>query len=108
TLVAMEVPSMMSADSIRQEKVKVLAQVRPLKESDLVLGQYRRGWYQGKEVPGYREEHGVAGDSRTPTFAAFQFEIDSWRWQGVPFFLRAGKRMRTRLTEIEVKFRRPP
>jgi glucose-6-phosphate 1-dehydrogenase len=108
TLVAMEVPSVMTADSIRQEKVKVLTQVRPLSAADVVLGQYARGWVEGKEVQGYREEEKVSDNSRTPTYAAIRLEVDSWRWQGVPFYLRAGKRLARRVTEIEVKFRRPP
>jgi glucose-6-phosphate 1-dehydrogenase len=108
TLVAMEVPAMMSADSIRQEKVKVLTQVQPVLPQDVALGQYARGAIDGAEVCGYREEDKVSDSSRTPTYASVQLSIDSWRWQGVPFYIRAGKRMAKRVTEIEVKFRRPP
>jgi glucose-6-phosphate 1-dehydrogenase len=74
----------------------------------VVLGQYTGGRIDGKQVQGYLKEPGVRRDSRTETYAAVQLDIDNWRWQGVPFFLRTGKRMARRLTEIEVKFRRPP
>ena len=108
TLVAMEVPAAMDADSIRSEKLKVLRSVRPLSPTDAVLGQYEPGEIGGKDAPGYREEPGVAPDSRTETFVALTLHVENWRWQGVPFFLRTGKRMPRRLTEIEIKFRRAP
>lgn len=108
TLVAMEVPAAMDADSIRAEKLKVIRSVRPLSAGDAVLGQYEAGEINGKPVPGYRDEPGVAPDSRTDTFAAITLGIENWRWQGVPFYLRTGKRMPKRLTEIEIKFRRAP
>ena len=108
TLVAMEVPAAMDADSIRAEKLKVIRSVRPLGAEDAVLGQYEAGEINGQRVPGYREEPGVAPDSRTETFAALELRIENWRWQGVPFYLRTGKRMPKRLTEIEIKFRRAP
>jgi len=107
-LVAMEVPAMMNAEFIRQEKVKALRSVRAITPKNVVLGQYTHGEINDHSVPGYREEPGVAATSRTETFAAVRLEIDSWRWQGVPFFLRTGKRMKKRVTEIVVKFRRPP
>ncbi|MDQ3696687.1 MAG: glucose-6-phosphate dehydrogenase [Gemmatimonadota bacterium] len=107
-LVAMEIPAIMNADSIRQEKVKVLNSIHPITPQDVVLGQYERGRAGGEAVPGYREEDDVSDASRTATYAALRIEIDNWRWQGVPFFLRTGKRLPKRLTEIEVKFRRPP
>ena len=107
-LVAMDVPAMMNAEFIRQEKVKALRSIKSIVPENVVLGQYRRGRVGDDEVPGYREEPGVAKSSTTETYAAFRLEIESWRWQGVPFFLRTGKRMARRLTEIEVKFRRPP
>ena len=108
SLVAMDTPARMTADAIRQEKVKALQQVRPLDMNNVVLGQYARGSVDGVTVPAYREEPGVAKDSRTSTYAAMRMDIDSWRWQGVPFYLRTGKRLADRLTEIVVKFRRPP
>ncbi len=108
SLVAMDTPAKMTADAIRQEKVKALQQVRPVDLNNVVLGQYARGAVDGAPVQSYREEPGVARDSRTATYAAIRLDIDSWRWQGVPFYLRTGKRLAARLTQIVVKFRRPP
>ena len=108
SLVAMDTPSSMTADPIRQEKVKALEQVRPVDAANVVLAQYGRGSIGGRSVPAYREEPGVAPDSRTETFAAIRLDVDSWRWQGVPFYLRTGKRLADRRTEIIIKFRRPP
>ena len=107
-LVAMEVPAMMNAGFIRQEKVKALRSIKAITPKSVVLGQYGHGEIDDQTIPGYREEPGVAANSRTETFAAIKLEIDSWRWQGVPFFIRTGKRMKKRVTEITVKFRRPP
>jgi glucose-6-phosphate 1-dehydrogenase len=107
-LVAMEVPAMMNAEFIRQEKVKALRSIRAFTPKNIVLGQYGHGEINGQAVAGYREEPGVAPNSRTETYAAIKLEIDSWRWQGVPFFIRTGKRLKKRVTEIVVKFRRPP
>ena len=107
-LVAMEVPGSMDAAAIRAEKVKALRAIAPISPSDAVLGQYYAGKIDGKDVIGYREEPGVAANSRTETFAAIQLHIENWRWQGVPFYLRTGKRLGQRVTEIEVKFRRAP
>jgi len=102
SLVTMEVPASFSADDIRDEKSQVLRSVHNLDLNDVanhcVRGQYR----------GYREEDGVAPDSQTPTYAAMRFMIDSWRWQGVPFYLRAGKRLTERLTEVNIHFRAVP
>jgi glucose-6-phosphate 1-dehydrogenase len=108
TLVAMEVPGAFDADQIRNEKVKVLRAIRPVTAAAAVFGQYAAGEVNGRAVPGYREEPGVAPDSRTETFAALRLEVQNWRWYGVPFYLRAGKRMPQRLTQIAVTFRRPP
>jgi glucose-6-phosphate 1-dehydrogenase len=108
SLVGMDVPAHMSADAIRREKVKALQQVRPIAPEDVVFAQYVRGTLDGQEVPGYREEPGVPKDSRTETYVAIRLDVDSWRWQGVPFYLRTGKRLPERLTEVVVKFRRPP
>jgi glucose-6-phosphate 1-dehydrogenase len=107
-LVAMEVPGSMDASAIRAEKIKALRAIAPISPADAVLGQYYGGKIDGKDVIGYREEPGVASNSRTETFAAIQLHIENWRWQGVPFFLRTGKRLGKRVTEIEVKFRRAP
>jgi glucose-6-phosphate 1-dehydrogenase len=107
-LVAMEVPGSMEASAIRAEKIKALRAIAPITPADAVLGQYYAGRIEGQEVPGYREEPGVAPNSRTETFAAIRVRIENWRWQGVPFFLRTGKRLGKRTTEIEVKFRRAP
>ena len=108
SLVAMDVPSHFAADAIRREKVKALEQVRPIAPEDVVFAQYARGTLDGEDVPGYRDEPGVPRDSRTETFAAIRLDVDSWRWQGVPFYVRTGKRLPERLTEVVVKFRRPP
>ncbi len=108
TLVAMEVPGALEADLIRNEKVKVLRAIQPIDRDQVVFGQYARGRIDGVERPAYREEPGVAPDSRTETFAALRLAIQNWRWHGVPFYIRTGKRMPRRLTEIVVTFRRPP
>jgi glucose-6-phosphate 1-dehydrogenase len=108
SLVAMDTPAKLTAEAIRQEKVKALQQVRPVELANVVLGQYAAGTLDGNEVASYRAEPGVARESRTATYAAIRLEIDSWRWQGVPFYLRTGKRLAERVTDIVVKFRRPP
>lgn len=108
TLAAMEVPEAFEADAIRREKVKVLHSVLPIEIKDVVLGQYAAGKIDGKEVPAYRGEPGVAEDSQTETFVAMRLNIENWRWHGVPFFLRTGKRLPSRASQIVVNFRRPP
>ena len=111
-LTAMEPPATFIADRVRDEKAKVLRSVRriPLDALDkhLVIGQYTRGTVNGQEAPGYREEEGVDRGSRTSTFAAMKVFIDNWRWQGVPFYLRSGKRLASRKTEISIHFRQVP
>ena len=107
-LMAMEVPTLMDAASIRAEKVKALKAIRPPSADDIVLGQYRHGHVGGHTVPSYLEERGVPPESRTATYAAMRLEVDTWRWQGVPFHVRTGKRLPRRLTEIVLVFRRPP
>lgn len=107
-LVAMEVPGEFEADLIRNEKVKVMKAIPSVTADCAVFGQYSRGRIDGEEVPGYREEPGVEADSVTDTFTAVRLQIDNWRWHGVPFYLRSGKRMPRRLTEIVVTFKRPP
>jgi len=111
-LTAMEPPNALDADSIRTEKVKViqatrLADVHNL-ENSAIRGQYTAGWMKGKPVPGYREEPDVDPHSITPTFVALKLLIDNWRWQGVPFYLRTGKRLPKKVTEIAIQFRDVP
>ncbi len=101
-LVSMEPPSSFDADALRNEKVKVLAAIRPYRPEDIAT-QTVRGQYQG-----YREAEGVAPDSDTATFAAMKLYIDNWRWQGVPFYLRSGKALARKTTEILIRFERPP
>jgi glucose-6-phosphate 1-dehydrogenase len=111
TLAAMEPPSSFTGDAVRDEKVKVLHSVRPLIqqcEPAVVRAQYAEGTIDGKSVPGYRSEPDVAPGSTTPTFAAMRISIDNWRWTGVPFYLRSGKRMERRVSEIAVQFKAPP
>jgi glucose-6-phosphate 1-dehydrogenase len=112
TLAAMEPPSSFTADAVRDEKVKVLHSVRPLVTADeeppVVRAQYDSGTVDGKTVPGYRTEPDVPPNSLTPTYAAMRISIDNWRWKGVPFYLRSGKRMARRVSEIAIQFRSPP
>jgi len=112
TLVAMEPPVTFSADAVRDEKVKVLRAIRPITPAVMhdyaVRGQYGPGTIDGKPVPGYREEPNVARDSSTATYCAIRFMIDNWRWHDVPFYLRSGKRMPRRVSEIAIQFRTPP
>lgn len=111
-LTAMEPPSSRNAEAVRSEKAKVLRAIRPISAAEMphsaVLGQYGPGTVDGKRVAGYRSEPDVAPGSTTPTYAALQLQIDNWRWQGVPFFLRSGKYLPRRATEIAIRFRRPP
>jgi len=107
-LVAMEVPVAYDAASVRHEKLKVLRAVRPIDPGRVVFGRYTAGSVAGRHVPGYQEEDGVPDDSRTETFVALRLDVDTWRWQGVPFYLRTGKRMDRRRSEVVVTFRRPP
>jgi glucose-6-phosphate 1-dehydrogenase len=112
SLTAMEPPLAFEANAVRDEKVKVLRAIRPLIGEDIeqstVRGQYTKGWVLGEQVPGYREEPDVAPDSQTETFAALRLFIDNWRWAGVPFYIRAGKRLPKRVTEIRIQFKKPP
>jgi len=109
-LVAMEPPASYDADSIRTEKVKVLRSIRPIRGEDVahevVRGQYAKS--EDGKMPGYREEPGVAPDSRTETFAALRLWIDNWRWADVPFYLRTGKRLKKKVSEVVVRFRPAP
>jgi glucose-6-phosphate 1-dehydrogenase len=111
-LLAMEPPVTSSADPVRSEKVKVLSAIPPPAPEDVpsiaVRAQYGAGTVGAERVPGYLEEEGVAPDSTTETYAALRLEVDSWRWAGVPFYLRAGKRLARRVTEIAVALRPVP
>jgi len=108
TLTAMEVPVAFDAESIRNEKAKVLRAIPPVMPSDVIYGQYVRGAVNGQEVPGYREEPEVSPDSPIETFVAIKLSVENWRWQGVPFYLVTGKRLPQRFTQIAVTFRCPP
>ena len=111
-ILAMEPPATSDADAMRDEKLKVLRALRPFSEQDVqtktVRGQYRAGAVSGKPVPGYLEEPGVPAGSMTETFVALKAEINNWRWAGVPFYLRTGKRMQDRIAEIVVTFEEVP
>jgi len=112
SLVAMEPPTEFTASSVRDRKMDALLAVQPIVGGDeppaVVRAQYREGWVSGAEVPAYRAEPGVAPESRTETFVALRLQLDSWRWAGVPFYLRTGKRLPKRTTEIAIQFHRPP
>jgi glucose-6-phosphate 1-dehydrogenase len=112
SLVAMEPPANLNADSIHDEKVKVLQSIRPFSLSEMdhfaVRGQYGPGYVGGHKVNGYREEENVSKNSNVETYAALKLFVDNWRWVGVPFYLRAGKRMPKRVTEIAITFKSAP
>ncbi len=108
TLSAMEVPVSYDPHFVREEKVKVLRATRPIQTGNVVFGQYVRGRIDGVSVVSYREENGIPEDSDTETFVAIKLEVDNWRWQGVPFYLRSGKRLAAHSTEIVVTFKKPP
>ncbi len=114
SLVAMEPPAAFDATAVRNEKIKVLQSIRPFTEenirTDIVRGQYGPGSTPGNSslLAGYRKEPGVAKESTTETFVALRLQIDNWRWAGVPFYLRTGKRLPSRVSEIAIQFRRAP
>ncbi len=112
TLIAMEPMVSFDADDVRNKKVDVLRAIRPMKEEDVsvlaVRGQYGAGWIEGQKVPAYRAEPGVSPDSNTETFAALKLFVDNWRWQDVPFYLRTGKRMAARVSEVMIHFKPVP
>src|SRR6267142_1283282 len=114
SLVSMEPPAACGATAVRNEKIKVLQSIRPFTEesikTDIVRGQYGPGSMPGNSslLAGYRQEPGVKKDSTTETFVAAKLQIDNWRWAGVPFYLRTGKRLPSRVTEIAIQFRRAP
>jgi len=111
-LVAMEAPNSLNADAIRNEKVKVIQATRLADIEDLglsaVRGQYTSGWMRNKQVPSYRSEEGASDASTTPTYAGLKLLVDNWRWKGVPFYLRTGKRMPKKVTEISIHFKEVP
>ncbi len=111
-LVAMEPPTTIGATSIRNETLKVFQSLRPLNDHDVrhhvIRGQYTAATIRGKAMPGYREEKGVPSDSRTETYVAMKFFIDNWRWGGVPFYIRTGKALPTRVSEIVMHFKPTP
>ena len=111
-IIAMEPPTSIEADAVRDEKIKVLRALQPLHGRDALLntvrGQYQAGAIQGQPVPGYTEEQGVPPDSSTETFVAVRADIATWRWADVPFYLRTGKRLQERTAEIVVNFREVP
>jgi len=112
SLTAMEPPASYRAESVRDEKVKVLRAIHPVTPDQVteisVRGQYGAGIASGNPVPGYHEETGVATDSNTETYVALRFQVENWRWAGVPFFLRTGKRLPKRVSEIAIQFRQVP
>ncbi|MGM0429859.1 MAG: glucose-6-phosphate dehydrogenase [Pseudomonadota bacterium] len=112
SLIAMEPPSRLDAESIREEKLKVLKALRPIDESNCqettVRGQYQSGFVGDQRVPGYLEEEGAKSNSQTETFVALKVNIDNWRWSGVPFYLRTGKRMPEKRSEVVITFKKQP
>jgi glucose-6-phosphate 1-dehydrogenase len=107
-LTAMEPPTDFTAEAVRNEKVKVLRSLRTPAPADVVRGQYGRGYVEGKEVPAYREEPGVAPDSQRETYVAAKLLVDNWRWADTPFYVRVGKRLAKRETTIAIQFKRAP
>lgn len=112
SLIAMEPPASLDADSIRDEKLKVLKALRPINlqnvQEKTVRGQYAAGFVAGKSVPGYLEEEDARPNSKTETFVAIKVDIDNWRWAGVPFYLRTGKRMPNKVSEVVICFKPQP
>ncbi len=113
SLVAMEPPTDLSADGVRDEKVKVLRSLRPFKDAadvaaNVIRAQYTSGTVDGKAAVGYRQEDRVPADSQTEAYVALRIMIDNWRWEGVPFYMRMGKQLPKKATEISVHFKRPP
>ena len=107
-MTAMEPPAVFGADAVRDEKAKVLHAIRPIAADAAVRANYGPGTIDGKPAPGYRQEEGVDPSSTVETYAALKLWIDNWRWQGVPFYVRSGKRLGKRVTEIAIHFKKPP
>jgi glucose-6-phosphate 1-dehydrogenase len=108
SFVTMEPPVSFEASAVRAEKIKVWRAITPIHPADTVRGQYGPGLVDGKPVPGYRQEDRVHPRSQTETYAALRLEIENWRWAGVPIYIRAGKRLAKRVTEITIQFKQPP
>jgi glucose-6-phosphate 1-dehydrogenase len=113
SLIAMEPPVSLDPESIRDEKVKVLKGIQPLaldppESADVVRARYAEGLMNGKRVPGYLQEENIPSSSSTETYAALRLGINNWRWKGVPFYMRSGKRLARRVSEIAIQFKRPP
>ncbi|MEZ6097762.1 MAG: glucose-6-phosphate dehydrogenase [Pirellulaceae bacterium] len=108
TLIAMDAPPRFDADAVRDEKLRVLRAVEPIGVDDVVFGQYDKGEIQDQQVAAYRNEDGVESDSTTETYVALKLSLDNWRWHGVPFYLRTGKRLPRKTSEIAIVFREPP
>ena len=108
TVVAMEVPVSFDAASIQNERLKVLHSIAPIAPQDVVFGQYTAWEIVGQKIPGYREEEGVPSNSTTETYVALKAEVHNWRWKGIPFYLRTGKRFPRKVTQIAVTFREAP
>ncbi len=112
SLIAMEPPVSLDAQSVRDEKQKVMMAVRPFTHDEVhklaVRGQYAAGTFNGRPVPGYREEKGVNPESNTETYAMVKLQVDNWRWAGVPFYIRSGKRMPRRVSEVAIQFKEVP
>ena len=102
TLVAMEPPASFDATALRNEKVKVLSSIRPMNEADVIQNTVRA------QYKGYRQEEGVQAESNIPTYAAVKLQIDNWRWQGVPFYLRSGKNLKEKISQVTIEFKEPP
>ncbi len=111
-LIAMEAPVSLNDDEVRNKKVDVLRAIRPILPERVhehaVSGQYGSGWIEGEHVKGYRSEPRVAKGSATETFAALRLFIDNWRWQNVPFYMRTGKRLPSKISEVAIQFRNIP
>ena len=108
SFVAMEPPDSFEADAVRFEKLKVWKAIEPIPVEDTARGQYGPGTVDGKQVIGYRQEERVSPESQTETYAAMKLNIENWRWAGVPFYIRAAKRLEKRVTEVVITFRQPP
>jgi glucose-6-phosphate 1-dehydrogenase len=108
TVVGMEVPTSFEASEIQAEKLKVLHSISPIQPQDVVFGQYTAWNVGGQQIPAYREERGVSPDSATETYVALKVEVHNWRWRGVPFYLRTGKRLPRKITQVAVTFRPAP
>ncbi|MDH4088499.1 MAG: glucose-6-phosphate dehydrogenase [Nitrospira sp.] len=108
TVVGMEVPTSFEASEIQAEKLKVLRSISPIRHQDVIFGQYSAWDIAGQRIPGYLEERGVPPDSKTETYVALKLEIHNWRWRGVPFYLRTGKRLPRKITQVAVTFRSAP